>query len=134
VEKNRVGRSEIDFLFLLNFISNSSEYIANSNTIMRVFIELNNGFISYRTAHIKMCSIYLKLVRRVLQFLWSGIKSRVGRVCGNTTFFLGLMVDSPPSPFLFITGSCDTFRAVGAYRHLAAALEQTQNLHNTYIL
>jgi hypothetical protein len=42
VKKNRVGRWEI---FFFNFITSSSEYIANSNTIKRIFIELNKGFI-----------------------------------------------------------------------------------------
>jgi hypothetical protein len=45
VKKNRVGRLEINFIFILNFISNSSIHIANSNKIMRIFIELNKGFI-----------------------------------------------------------------------------------------
>jgi hypothetical protein len=43
VKKGRWVGNKLIFFF--NFISNSSEYIANSSTIMRVFIELNNGFI-----------------------------------------------------------------------------------------
>jgi hypothetical protein len=45
VKKNRVDRLEMN-LKKKKIISSSSEYIANSSTIMRVFIELNNDFIS----------------------------------------------------------------------------------------
>jgi hypothetical protein len=100
-KKNRVGG--LEFLnFFFNFISNSSEYIANSNTIMRIFIELNKSCISciHRAsvhmqncpvANTKMCSIFLEQIRFFLRgsikFLGLGLKFRVGRVSGNTFFF-----------------------------------------------
>jgi hypothetical protein len=109
-KKNRVGNK---FYFFLNFIFNWSEYIANSNTVMRIFIELKKGFISCihiasehtcRTAHLfalvantKICSIFLEQIRFFwrgsIKFLGSGLKFRVGQVSGNTTFFfLGLIL------------------------------------------
>jgi hypothetical protein len=106
-KKNRVGSSAINFIFFLNFIFNASEYIANSNIIMRIFIELNKGFISciHRTSvhmqncpylctglQIQRCVLYFwnKLdffLRGSIKFLGSGLKFRVGQVSRNTTFF-----------------------------------------------
>jgi hypothetical protein len=105
--KNRVGKSEILFSFFFLFYFQFKWIHCNSNTIMRLFIELNKGFISCileplytcRTAHIFAVVANTKMflyfwnklfffLRGSLKFLGSGLKFRVGRVNRNTTFFL----------------------------------------------
>jgi hypothetical protein len=119
VKQNRVGRSEINFIFFFNFISNStcsSEYISNSKKVMRIFIKFNKGFISCihrASVHMQNCpylctgckykdvnyisgtNYFFFFLRGSIKFLGSGQKFRVGRVSGNTTFFLYSLGDFP---------------------------------------
>jgi hypothetical protein len=110
-KKNRVGGLEINFNFFLNSISNSSEYIANSNTVMTIFIELNKDFtfcIHRASVHMQNCSylctgckykdafyiFWNKLdfcLKGSIKFLGSGLKFTVGRVCRKAFFFFFCM-------------------------------------------
>jgi hypothetical protein len=91
-------KSGMIFFFFFHFISNSSEYIANSCTIMRVFIELymlnieQRFYLSieplqtYRTVHIfalvantNMFSIFLEKIRIFFFF------ERVNKISGFGT-------------------------------------------------
>jgi hypothetical protein len=89
----------------------SSKYIANSSTIIRVFIELNNNFISCihgASAHELPVSLHRLQVQRCVQDFWnklefffffervnkilgSELKFKVGQVSGTTKkFFMAI--------------------------------------------